>query len=201
MRTRNQHDPALLPQPRMRLPSQAHPDELWIAPAACGVHASHGHTCVVALHPGTQQVAAIRDFPRSFAAEWLNEHLTAIADLSCHPLCFATDWTSVPDEVRKSIPWGPWDWVRYTDGVAVDLYQEAIHEARAHTDNPHPDFVKALALARQLQADFSALEQFHQELYYMSFLYQSVKKLRFVLTSRFPRDLQTVAQLQRTRTP
>lgn len=112
MRTRNQHDPALLPQPRMRLPSQAHPDELWIAPAACGVHASHGHTCVVALHPGTQQVAAIRDFPRSFAAEWLNEHLTAIADLSCHPLCFATDWTSVPDEVRKSIPWGPWDWVQ-----------------------------------------------------------------------------------------
>jgi hypothetical protein len=67
----------------------------------------------------------------------------------------------------------------------------------ASTESRHSELIgKALALAHQLHSDFNELKDFHTELYHLSFLHDTLRRLRNILIARFPPDLRRAANIQ-----
>lgn len=187
--------PYIPPEERAAFQATADTD-LWVAPVACGIEARHRHTSIVVLQPGTHKVALSCNFPGRFDAEQVDAWLEEAATHFLNPLCCALDILTSPLELTDRIPFGPCFWVRY-DGLGfTDVVRRKIKNGAELPVQPtHPNHRKAVALARRLQDDFDDVEAFHHELYYLSFLRDSVARLRAILDRRFGPDLQRVTRL------
>jgi hypothetical protein len=163
----------------------------WVAPVACGLEACGQYTSLVVLCPATNEIAVSHELPGQYCAEQVDSWLEEAAKQFMTPLCCAVDALTAPLALQHHMPAGDCFWVRYR-GLRVEPPWKARRNPDSRTTDAfhtHPNQIKALALARQLHADFHDFETVHTDL---QLLQESVKRLTCILHRSFVPDLQYV---------
>lgn len=188
--------PYIPPEERYAL-DLAKEQDLWVAPVACGLVATPEQTHIVVLHPGTREIALTAEILGRFDGTQVDGWFEEASTRFLSPLCCAVEYTTAPLALLDHIPTGNCFWVRYATVDGSEKYPRPhypLTPAKKTSRRTHPNLRKAYALAQQLQCDFDDVEAFHHELYYLSFLQDSVKRLRCILHNRFPPDLRKVTR-------
>jgi len=172
----------------------------WTPPVVCGMESGTDGSVLVILDPCTRGVSAVRCFAGAFDLDLVEDYLQLMSHRFFASFACAVDRFTAPPPIHEGRPNSALcQWIRYADGPARQYYPEDTlgpwHEdPKVRSHRVLQD--KALALARTLQADVDALEQLHQEFYYLSFIQESLRHLRDILTARFPPDLRAAAFTQ-----
>lgn len=168
---------------------------MWVSPVACGLEACSSFTSIVVLCPATMSIALTYNIPGKYNPELVNEWMKEAAEQFTAPLCCAIDSLTAPRELQGYLPgYLPAEscyWVRYA-GLRDGHPWRHRRTPSPSTDEPydaHPNQIKALALARQLGADFHDYETVHTDLY---FLREAAKRITCILHRNFVPDLQHV---------
>lgn len=170
----------------------------WVPPLAAGLDTRNDTTSIVVLHHRSFEPAYIREIPRSNSMQQVDacfaEAARTVANFNLL-LCCAVDPAVDPLLAPKKIDAGgstdPWLWVRYPHSVKYDVYKKNSYLASAW-DKPH---CFALALATQLQEDLNLLQDFDHEFRHLMTLSHAMQRLKQILMTRLPEDMQRVARL------
>jgi hypothetical protein len=164
---------------------------MWVSPIACGIEACGNFTSIVVLCPATTSIALTYNRQGKYDSEEVDAWMQDAAEQFLSPLCCAVDAHTAPLALQHHMPAGNCYWVRYQglrDGHPWHRRRNPPTQIDAPYDT-HPNQIKALALARQLYADFHDFETVHTDLH---LLQEAAKRLACILHRNFVPDLQYV---------
>lgn len=149
---------------------------------------------VVVLKHRSFEPAYIRELPYSNGLDLVDaalaEAVKSIADFNLLLCCAVEPWLEVPN-YDPIDPVTPWLWVRYPHAQNCDGAEENDYLVAA-CNKP---YYFALALATQMQRDFNLLEAFDREFRQLRRLDAAMERMRHLLMTRLPDDMQRVARI------
>jgi hypothetical protein len=167
----------------------------WVPPLAAGLAVRAETFSLVVLRHQALEPVYIQQIPLADGMTAVNAGIAAAVDrlsnFSLNLCCAIEPWSEV-QKMRKAHPESPWFWVEYPHAVTYDVYDKTQYLSEAW-DKPH---YYALALATQLQQNFTLLQDFDREARRLLDIGDSVQALPRIALSRIPQDMHRLARFR-----